>query len=100
MTRLVLTVTIVILAFGFSFKNSEQHISLEYYFGLSSGPLPVYQVVLGTFLIGIILGTTLILPECMHFYMKARRHRKALSRLGQELEAIKPTRTSSANNED
>lgn len=100
MTRLVLTVIIVILAFGFSFKNSEQHISLEYYFGLSSGPLPVYEVVLGTFLIGILLGTAMILPECVRFYMKARRHRKALSRLGQELEAIKPASTNTGNHED
>ena len=100
MNRLVLMVIIVILAFGFSFKNSEQHISLEYYFGLSSGPLPVYQVVLGTFLIGIFLGTGLILPECIRFYMKARRHRKTLSRLGQELEAIKPAAPESGNHED
>lgn len=90
MIRLILLILILIMALSFGLKNAEQEVTLEYYFGLSTSPLPVYQVVLGTFVVSVFLIGLMLFPEWIQMRLKLRRQRKALERLEEELIQLKP----------
>jgi uncharacterized membrane protein YciS (DUF1049 family) len=97
MIRLILLILILLAALGFGVKNAEQAVTLKYYFGLSTQPIPVYQVVLWTFVVSVSLVGILLFPEWIKMRLQLRRQRKTLERLEEELTLLKPSPPSEAS---
>ena len=91
MIRILILGLILLGALTFSMKNAQQEITLEYYFGLSTAPIPVYQVVVGTFILSGIVIILLLLPEWIKMRIKLRQQRKTLERVERELDRSRPT---------
>ena len=98
MIRLLILLLVVILYFTFVLNNMEEMISLKY-LGLSTQPLPVYLLVLGALIIGMLLASILVLPGWIRMRMEMRRQRKTIEQMEQELSrlaAIAPDKIKSA----
>ena len=98
MIRLLILLLVVILYFTFVLNNMEEMISLKY-LGLSTQPLPVYLLVLGALIIGMLLASILVLPGWIRMRMEMRRQRKTIEQMEQELSrlaAIAPDKSKSA----
>jgi uncharacterized membrane protein YciS (DUF1049 family) len=85
MIRLVMVILIFLAALSFGIKNANQYVKVEYYFGLSTDPFPVYQLILWTFVVSVLVLTLLLLPEWIRLRLTVRRQRKELVRLQNEL---------------
>lgn len=85
MIRLVLVILIFLAALSFGIKNANKYVVVEYYFGLSTTPFPVYQLILWTFVLSVLIITLLLLPEWIRLRLTVRRQRKELVRLENEL---------------
>ena len=92
MIRLILIILILLAVLSFSIKNANQEVILEYYFGLSTAPIPVYQVILWTFVLSVFVTTLLLLPDWIKLRLTVRRQRKVLKRLEDELNHLKSSK--------
>jgi len=82
---------LIVFVIGFGIKNSDQLVKLHYYFGFSSPPLPVYQIVLGTFVISGITVIVLLLPDWFRLRLLLHKQRKALKRTEKAIKRVQPT---------
>jgi lipopolysaccharide assembly protein A len=90
MIRLVLLILIILAVAGFGLENAEQTITLHYFFGYSTPPLPVYQVVLGTAFGSGLLVILLLFPEWVRLRLLVRRQKKALKQTETALHRVNP----------
>jgi uncharacterized membrane protein YciS (DUF1049 family) len=91
MIRLILVILVLFAAISFGIKNATQEVTLEYYFGWSTAPFPVYQLILWSFIMSVFVITLLLLPEWIRLRLTVRRQRKDIERLKDELNDIKST---------
>ena len=91
MIRLVIVLLLIVFAIGFGIRNSDQLVTLHYYFGFSTPPLPVYQIVLGTFVISGLIVIVLLLPDWIRLRLLLRKQRKALRLTEKALKRVQPT---------
>ncbi len=92
MIRLILIILILLAVLSFSIKNANQEVILEYYFGLSTTPFPVYQLILWTFVLSVFVTTLLLLPGWIKLRLTVRRQRKDLKQLEDELNHLKSSK--------
>jgi uncharacterized integral membrane protein len=99
MIRLLILLLVIILYFTFVLSNLEEKTELRFLFGLKTQPLPVYLLVLGSFTIGMLLASILVIPGWIRMRMEMRRQRKTIEQMEQELSrlaAIAPGKITSA----
>ena len=90
MIRTFLFILILLLGFTFIVKNTDQTVALQYFFGLAAPPIPVYQLVIGAFIVGMLLTGILIFPEWIRLRLEVRRQRKSLVRIEDEMARLRP----------
>ncbi len=98
MIRLIFLLVVIILYFTFVLYNMEEKIALKYILGLSTQPLPVYLLILGSIMIGMFLAGVLVFPGWIRMRMEMRRQRRTIEQMEQELgrlAAMAPTRAKS-----
>lgn len=85
MIRLLLLLLVIILYLTFVIYNLEERVILKYVLGLSTQPLPVYLLLLGSLIIGMILAAVLTVPGWIRIRMEMRRQRRTIDQMEQEL---------------
>lgn len=85
MIRLLLLLLVIILYLTFVIYNLEERVVLNYVLGLSTQPLPVYLLILGSLIIGMILAAVLTVPGWIRMRMEMRRQRRTINQMEQEL---------------
>ena len=91
MIRTLLFILILTLGFTFMLKNTEPQVTLQYFFGMETSPIPVYHLVTGAFITGMLLAGVLVFPEWLRLRLEVRRQRKAIQRIEEEMERIRPS---------
>ena len=89
MIRLLLILLLATLALLFSVKNMDQQVSVWYFFGQTSGPVPLYLLLLGTFFGGMCIATLLLFPGWIKLRLELRKHKKILGKVEEELGHLK-----------
>ena len=90
MIRLLIFTLVLVGAFTFMIENTEQTVQIRYLLGYTSAPIPVYQLVAGAFIVGMLLSGLLIFPEWIRMRLELRRQRKALQRIEEEMDRYRP----------
>jgi uncharacterized membrane protein YciS (DUF1049 family) len=90
MIRALIFILILLLGFTLVVKNTVQVVVLQYFFGLATPPLPVYQLVAGAFIAGMFLVGLMIFPEWIRMRLELRRQRKTLQRMEDEMARLRP----------
>jgi uncharacterized membrane protein YciS (DUF1049 family) len=88
MIRLIFLLIVIILYFTFVLYNMEENIVLKYALGLSTQPLPVYFVVLGSIIVGLFLAGVLVIPGWIRMRVEMRRQRRTIEQMEQELNRL------------
>ena len=88
MIRLLLLLLVIILYLTFVIYNLEDRVVLNYVLGLSTQPLPVYLLILGSLILGMILAGVLTLPGWIRMRMEMRRQRRTIDQMEQELNRL------------
>jgi len=88
MIRLLIILLVIILYFTFVIYNMEDRIILKYMLGLTTQPLPVYLVILGSLVIGMFLAGVLTLPGWVRLRIEMRRQRKTIEQMDHELNRL------------
>lgn len=83
--RSILIIILVIFIITFSLKN-KQPVKVSYYFGLETKELPLYIVIISSFLIGVIGGIIYSLPSMIKGRMEIRRKNRRIRELEEELQ--------------
>ena len=90
MIRALIFILILLLGFTVVVKNTEPTVVLQYFFGLATSPIPVYQLVAGAFIIGMLLTGLMVFPEWIRIRLELRRQRKTLQRMEEEMAHLRP----------
>ncbi|HUK57391.1 MAG TPA: LapA family protein [Nitrospiria bacterium] len=90
MIRILILILVLAGAFTFMIENTEQTVQIRYLLGYSTPPLPVYQLVAGAFIGGMLLTGLLIFPEWIRMRLELRRQRKALQRIEEQMDRLRP----------
>jgi len=90
MIRVLIFILVLVGAFAFMIENTEQTVQIRYFMGYSTPPIPVYQLVSGAFIVGMLLTGVLIFPEWIRMRLALRRQRKALERIEEEMGRYRP----------
>ena len=90
MIRMFLLIAVLILSFTFIIKNIDQMVVVDYFLGITIPPIPLYQLVGGALIFGMLLAGFLILPEWIRLRLDLRRQKKTLQRLEEELAHLRP----------
>jgi uncharacterized membrane protein YciS (DUF1049 family) len=88
MIRLLILLVVIVLYFTFVIYNMEEKITLKYVMGLATQPLPVYLLVLGSLLAGMVLASILVLPGWIRMRMEMRRQRRTIEQMEYELNRL------------
>jgi lipopolysaccharide assembly protein A len=90
MIRVLISTLILVAAFTFMIENTEQAVQIRYLLGYSTPPIPVYQLVAGAFITGMLLTGLLMFPEWVRMRLEIRRQRKSLQRIEDEMDRLRP----------
>ncbi|MEK6684200.1 MAG: LapA family protein [Nitrospirota bacterium] len=90
MIRALIFILILLLGFTIVVKNTGPMVALQYFFGLATPPIPVYQLVAGAFIIGMLLTGLMVFPEWIRIRLELRRQRKTLQRMEEEMAHLRP----------
>ncbi|MFQ5580472.1 MAG: LapA family protein [Nitrospiria bacterium] len=89
MVRLILTILVICALFGFSYSNQDQTISLSIFWRMNTGPLPVYVVVVASFLFGTIFALMISFPGWIRSMIDQRRQSKRIEQLEIDLDRVR-----------
>jgi uncharacterized integral membrane protein len=90
MIRVLILILILLLGFTMVVMNTDQTIVLHYFVGLASPPIPVYHLVIGAFITGMLLTGLMLFPEWIRMRLEIRRLRKSLQRIEDEMARLRP----------
>ena len=90
MIRVLIFTLILLLGFTVVVNNTDQVVVLQYFLDLATPPIPVYQLVAGAFIIGMLLTGLLVFPEWIRMRLEIRRQRKSLQRIEDEMARLRP----------
>lgn len=94
MIRLILLLILALFLLTLGLKNSGLLISLNYFFGVTTRPVPVVWLIAGAFAVGLVLGWLFVLPGWIRLKLELRRQRRTQDRMEEELgQYRKPTAT-------
>lgn len=84
-----LLLLIFLLGVSFSLANQGKEIAVQYYFGVDVGPYPLSLVLIVVFLGGALIGGILGGLPLLHRRREARRLRKRMEDMEQELSRLR-----------
>jgi len=90
MIRVLIFILVLLAGFTVLVENTEPTVVLHYFLGLASPPIPVYQLVAGAFIAGMLLVGLMIFPEWIRMRLEIRRQRKSLQRIEDEMARLRP----------
>lgn len=90
MIRVLIFILVLAAAFTFMIENTEQTVQIRYLLGFTTPPIPVYQLVAAAFITGMLLSGVILFPEWIRMRLELRRQRKALQRVEEEMERLRP----------
>jgi uncharacterized integral membrane protein len=85
MIRTILFMTALFFVFFFLVNNRDLVIAIQIYPGGSAKPIPLYLLILGTFLTGFILSVFMIFPGWLRLKLESRRQKKEIESLVEEV---------------
>ena len=91
MIRLSFFLLIVVLYLIFVVYNQEESVTLKYAMSLSTQPLPIHVIILGSVVVGLFLGAVLALPAWFSLRSHIRRQRRTIEQMDEELDRIAPS---------
>ncbi len=89
MVRLILMILVICALFGFAYSNQSQTISLSLFWQMDTGPLPVYVVVIASFLFGTIFALMMSFPGWIRSLIAQRRQSKRIEQLEIDLDRVR-----------
>ncbi|HIE64282.1 MAG: LapA family protein [Nitrospira sp.] len=89
MVRLILMILVICGLFGFAYSNQDQTISLSIFWQMDTGPLPVYVIVIASFLFGTIFALMMSFPGWLRSMIEQRRQGKRIEQLEIDLDRIR-----------
>ncbi len=89
MIRLFLISGISVVFFGALYLNQEQRVSLHFFWGMETSPLPIHLIVLGSFLIGLLFSALLFVPGWVRSMLDRRKKSKRIEELEIEIDKIR-----------
>ncbi len=93
MIRLILLLTLALFLLTLGLKNSDLLISLNYFFGVTTRPVPVAWLIAGAFAVGLVLGWLFVLPSWIRLKLELRRQRRTQNQMEEELGLYRKTAT-------
>ena len=78
MIRLIFALMIIIAVFVLALANKDQ-VQINYLLGTTS-PLPLYIILVGTFIVGGLVFTIILLPAWIRDKMEIRKLRRSLQK--------------------
>jgi uncharacterized integral membrane protein len=87
MIKIIFLIVFIFLGATFSTLNREE-ISLRYFFGWSTGPFPIFILVLSALVIGMIVGYSVGWGERRKLGIKARDFGSQVKALKEEIEPL------------
>lgn len=96
---LILIVAVFCLALVFTYQNKDQLASLT--FGSrTTGPIPIFIIILGSFLLGVIFTSVIGIIEGMKMRVGNTRQKRRIKKLQAEVDAMRNLPLSSSTEED
>jgi uncharacterized integral membrane protein len=86
--KAVLLIALLFAAITFGIQNAES-VTLRYYFGLASVPVPLYLVIYGSIILGILAGMAIDIYSRVTLRRRLKNLEKAKASLQDELAKIK-----------
>lgn len=86
--RAIVFFFLLIVGIGFAIQN-DQPVSLKYYFGLVTPPLPLFLWAFLFVLLGLILSAIWALISRIGLHSRIRRHRRSIEELERERERLR-----------
>jgi uncharacterized membrane protein YciS (DUF1049 family) len=91
MIRFILLLILCLFLLTLGLSNSQSFVSLNYFFGIATRPIPVAWLITGTLAAGMVLGWLFVLPGWVRLKLELRRRRKAQDRLEEDLSLYRKT---------
>ncbi len=95
MIRTILFMTALFFIFFFLVNNRDLAVPIQTYPGGEAKPVPLYLLVLGTFLAGLILSIIMIFPGWLKLKLESRRQKKEIESLVEEIGQLRTVPPSS-----
>jgi len=89
MIRFFLTLFVMGALFAVAFLNQDQAISLHFFGGMETTPLPVFLISTSTFVIGFLLATLYFFPGWIRSILAGRKQSKRIEQLEIDLDRIR-----------
>ena len=87
MIRTFLLVAFAVALYVFHRANAFTFVTLTF-MGQTTRPLPLFWVLVYTFLVGALAYALFTLPERLSTWLQLRRHKKSLKKMGKNLGAV------------
>ncbi len=89
MIRLLFMIFVSVFLIGALFTNQEQLISLHFFWGMETHPIPLYVIVLGAFLTGLLFAVLIFVPGWIRSMLDRRKKSKRIEELEIDLDRIR-----------
>ncbi|MFQ5781140.1 MAG: lipopolysaccharide assembly protein LapA domain-containing protein [Nitrospiria bacterium] len=89
MIRLIFMILVIFALFGFAYTNQDQTISLSIFWQTQIGPVPVYVVVIASFLFGAVFAMLMTFPGWIKSMIDQRRQSKRIEQLEIDLDRVR-----------
>src|SRR3972149_4549211 len=91
MIRLILLLILAFFLLTLGLKKSDLLVSLSYFFGVTTRPVPAAWLITGAFAVGLVLGWLFVLPGWIRLRLELRRQRRTQDRMEEELGLYRKT---------
>ena len=91
MIRLAFLLLAAVIYLIFVVYNQEERVVLHYIMGLSTQPISLHILVLGSAVAGLILGVFLFLPSWFHLRGRLKNQRRSIEWMEEELDRLAPS---------
>ncbi|HLG22677.1 MAG TPA: LapA family protein [Candidatus Manganitrophaceae bacterium] len=89
MIRLIFLTVVLFILFVLAYINQDIKVSVALLGGSQSDPIPVYFIIIGSFLVGTLLATLMMFPGWVKLKLERRRLEKRIERLEGDLDRIR-----------
>jgi uncharacterized integral membrane protein len=90
---------LLVLAATFAVENGED-VTLRYYFGLQSHPIPLFLLILLSVVLGILIALAFLIRDHLNLRREIRQRDSALRSLSVELQTLKQSRVENQEMEE
>ncbi|MFQ5454827.1 MAG: lipopolysaccharide assembly protein LapA domain-containing protein [Nitrospirota bacterium] len=91
MIRFIFLLCFFIFITSFVINNTEEMVVLNYFFGIEIRPIPLYLLVVGSFLTGILISLIMITPGWIRSKIDRRRQKRFIEEMKEELSTLRRT---------